>query len=224
MAPRVLTEKTLAGGVSSLTQRDPDLAAIVQRFGPPPLWPRETGFHTLVHIILEQQVSLASARAAYERVLAIASPLTPTRLLEIDDATLKVAGFSRQKIVYSKGLAQALIDGSFSIAALEEMSDDAARAEMLKVKGVGMWTADIYLLMALRRPDVWPTGDLALAVAAQKVKRLTERPTQEDLIAMSDRWRPWRAVAARMMWHYYLSELALKRKDKSSPKQIEGLG
>ena len=210
--PRVLTEKTLATGVSLLVQRDSDLAAVVERFGPPPLWGRETGFHTLVHIILEQQVSLASARAAFDRVLAIASPLTPTRLLEIDDAALKVAGFSRQKIAYSKGLAQAVIEGSFSLSALEEMSDDAARIEMLKVKGVGMWTADIYLLMALRRPDVWPTGDLALTSAAQKVKRLSTRPTQEELMTMSEQWRPWRAVAARIMWHYYLSELALRRK------------
>ena len=216
MVPRVLTEKTLASGVSLLVKQDDDLAAIVKRFGPPPLWRRETGFHTLVHIILEQQVSLASARAAYDRVVAIASPLTPTRLLELDDATLKVAGFSRQKILYSKGLAQALVEGSFSLSALEKMSDDAARTEMLRVKGVGMWTADIYLLMALRRPDIWPTGDLALAVAAQRVKRLPTRPTHEQLIAMSDLWRPWRAVAARIMWHYYLSELALRKKTRSS--------
>jgi DNA-3-methyladenine glycosylase II len=216
--PRILTERTLATGVSFLTRLDADLAAVVERFGPPPLWRRETGFHTLVHIILEQQVSLASARAAYDRVLAIASPLTPERLLEIDDATLKIAGFSRQKIVYSKGLAQALIEGSFDLSALEKMPDDAARLEMLKVKGVGMWTADIYLLMALRRPDIWPSGDLALAIAAQKVKRLSERPKQVELIEMSDRWRPWRAVAARIMWHHYLSELALRRQARSVSK------
>jgi DNA-3-methyladenine glycosylase II len=182
------------------------------------LWERETGFHTLVHIILEQQVSLASAKAAYDRVLAIASPLTPSGLLEIDDAALKVAGFSRQKISYSKGLASSLIEGSISLQMLEKMTDDDARNEMIKVKGVGHWTADIYLLMALRRPDVWPTGDLALTIATQKVKQLDKRPTQEELLTMSMQWRPWRAVAARVMWHYYLSELAIRKKKQSSPK------
>lgn len=216
MSPRVLNEKSLLCGVALLVRQDKDLAEIVNRFGPPPLWRRETGFHTLVHIILEQQVSLASAKAAYDRVLAIASPLTPHGLLNIDDTELKVAGFSRQKILYSKGLARALIEGSFNLTALERMSDDAARLEMLKIKGVGMWTADIYLLMALRRPDIWPIGDLALAVATQKVKRLSDRPTQQELIEMSEQWRPWRAVAARLMWHFYLSELALKKKPKSS--------
>ena len=175
--PRVLTEKSLKTGVSLLVQKDPDLAAVVRRFGAPPMWRRETGFHTLVHIILEQQVSLASARAAYDRVQALASPLTPARLLQIDDASLKIAGFSRQKIAYSKGLARAMIEGTFNLAGLENMSDDEAREEMMKVKGIGIWSANIYLLMALRRPDVWPTGDLALAIATEKVKRLADRPT-----------------------------------------------
>lgn len=214
--PHSLTEKTLAHGVAFLTRRDADLAAVVKRFGPPPMWARETGFHTLVHIILEQQVSLASARAAYDRLLKVAAPLTPDRFLQLDDATLKIVGFSRQKIAYCKGLAQSLIEGRINLPALEKMNDDAARNEMMKIKGVGLWTANIYLLMALRRPDVWPTGDLALAIAAQKVKRLRRRPTQDQLITMSEAWRPWRAVAARVMWHHYLSEIAQKRKDKAS--------
>jgi len=218
-SPRVLTEQTLAKGVAWLARRDPDLAAVVERFGSPPLWERETGFHTLVHIILEQQVSLASARAAYDRLLALASPLTPDRLLEIDDAALKIAGFSRQKIVYSKGLAKSMLEGSLDLPRLETMTDNAARKEMMKIKGVGYWTADIYLLMALRRPDIWPLGDLALAIAAQKVKRLPKRPTQEELITMSTEWQPWRAVAARVLWHHYLSELAVRRKDRS----VQGL-
>jgi DNA-3-methyladenine glycosylase II len=215
--PRVLTTRALARGVSFLTKRDADLDAVVRRFGPPPLWERETGFHTLVHIILEQQVSLASAKAAYDRLLAISSPLTPSGLLAIDDAALKVAGFSRQKIAYSKGLARSLNDGSVSLLALEKMTDDDARSAMLKIKGVGHWTADIYLLMALRRPDIWPVGDLALAIATQKVKRLRARPTQERLLKMSMQWRPWRAVAARVMWHHYLSELEIRRSTRSSP-------
>jgi DNA-3-methyladenine glycosylase II len=206
-----LNEKTLARGVSLLVKRDPDLADVVSRFGPPPLWKRDTGFHTLVHIILEQQVSLASAKAAYDRLLQLASPLTPARFLEINDEQLKIAGFSRQKISYGRGLAHSLLGGSLDLSALESMKDDDVRIEMMKVKGVGLWTADIYLLMALCRPDIWPTGDLALAVAAQRVKRYSQRPTREELFEMSDQWRPWRAVGARILWHHYLSESRLRR-------------
>ena len=208
----VLTEETLAGGLAVLSGLDSDLARVVERFGPPPLWARESGVHTLVHIILEQQVSLASAKAAYDRLLAIASPLTPARFLEIDDASLKVAGFSRQKIGYGRGLAQSVVEGRLRLHALEAMNDEDVRIEMMKIKGIGIWTADIYLLMALRRPDVWPAGDLALPVAVQRLKRLPTRPTQDELNALGNRWQPWRAVAARVLWHYYLSDIARKRK------------
>jgi DNA-3-methyladenine glycosylase II len=169
------------------------------------MWRRRPGFPTLVHIILEQQVSLASARAAFERLQAAAAPLTPERFLEFDDAALKVIGFSRQKTAYGRHLAQALLERRFSLAALNRMDDATARANLLELKGVGPWTADIYLLMALRRPDVWPHGDLALAVAVQRVKRLRSRPTPEELERIGAAWRPWRAVAARVLWHYYLS-------------------
>jgi DNA-3-methyladenine glycosylase II len=175
------------------------------------MWERESGFHTLLHIILEQQVSLASARAAYDRLLAVASPLTPKRFLELDDDTLKFAGFSRQKTSYGRGLAESIAGGRFSLSALETMDDDAARQEMIKVKGVGSWTADIYLLMALRRPDIWPAGDLALAIAVQRLKSLPTCPTPQELITLSQPWRPWRAVAARILWHYYLSERSLRK-------------
>jgi DNA-3-methyladenine glycosylase II len=170
------------------------------------MWVREPGFSTLLHIILEQQVSLASARAAHTKLLSIASPLTPSAFLEIDDTALKAVGFSRQKSGYGKNLARALVEGELDLSALESMDDAAVRTALLKIKGIGRWTADIYLLMVLRRPDVWPAGDLALASAAQAVKRLRSRPTQEQLAEISTVWRPWRAIAARILWHYYLSE------------------
>jgi DNA-3-methyladenine glycosylase II len=200
-----LTEEALARGVRHLCKSDPDLASIARDFGPPPMWAREEGFHTLIHIILEQQVSLASARAAYERLLQTVSPLTPATFLELDDASLKRIGFSRQKTAYGRNLAQAVVDNSLNIAALGSMHDRDVKQELMKIKGIGHWTSDIYLLMALRRPDIWPNGDLALAVAVEKVKRLTARPTYEELASMSLLWRPWRAVAARMLWHFYLS-------------------
>jgi DNA-3-methyladenine glycosylase II len=158
-----------------------------------------------MHIILEQQVSLASAKAAYNRLLAAASPLTPKRFLELDDATLKKIGFSRQKTGYGRRLAQAIVEGSLNLKALAIMDDVTVRSELIKIKGIGPWTADIYLLMALRRPDIWPSQDIALAVAAQKVKRLAYRPKPEQLDEIGAAWKPWRAVAARMLWHYYLS-------------------
>jgi DNA-3-methyladenine glycosylase II len=181
----------------------------VKQFGVPPMWARESGFSTLLHIILEQQVSLASARAAHNKLLELASPLTPQRFLKLDDATLKAVGFSRQKSVYGRELARAIFEGLLDLDALGSMDDAAVKSELVKIKGVGRWTADIYLLMVLRRPDIWPTGDLALAVAAQKVKRLPSRPTPDELDEISAPWKPWRAVAARILWHYYLSEVSL---------------
>jgi len=203
-----LNDDALTRAVRLLARRDPDLRGVVKKFGPPPMWARESGFSTLLHIILEQQVSLASARAAHTKLLEIASPLTPALFLELDDATLKAVGFSRQKALYGRELARSIVEGLLDLDALSLMDDAAVRSELIKIKGIGRWTADIYLLMVLRRPDIWPAGDLALAVAAQKVKRLVSRPTQEDLDQMSNAWKPWRAVAARILWHYYLSEIS----------------
>ncbi|HET8676287.1 MAG TPA: DNA-3-methyladenine glycosylase 2 family protein [Blastocatellia bacterium] len=205
MNRKYLDEGSLARGVRYLCKRDTDLAGIVKEFGPPPMWEREEGFHTLIHIILEQQVSLASARAAYNRLLDSASPLTPAAFLELDEARLKRIGFSRQKTGYGRALARAIADNWLNLAALGSLPDAEVKTELMKVKGIGHWTADIYLLMALRRPDIWPSGDLALAVAVERVKRLRSRPTNEELTAMSHQWQPWRAVAARLLWHYYLS-------------------
>ena len=171
------------------------------------MWGREAGFSTLLHIILEQQVSLASARAAHNKLLEAASPLTPQCFLELDDATLKAVGFSRQKTAYGRHLAHSMIEGHLDLDALHTMNDADVRSEILRIKGIGQWTADVYLLMVLRRPDIWPAGDLALAVAARHVKRLKSRPTPRELDEIGEAWKPWRAVAARILWHYYLSEL-----------------
>ena len=200
-----LSDDGLQRAVRLLSRRDADLRSIVKQFGAPPMWARESGFSTLLHIILEQQVSLASTRAAHNKLLELASPLTPQLFLQMDDATLKAVGFSRQKSVYGRELARAIVEGLIDLDALGSMDDAAVRSELVKIKGVGRWTADIYLLMVLRRPDIWPTGDLALAVAAQKVKRLRTRPTPDELDEISVPWKPWRAVAARILWHYYLS-------------------
>ena len=189
-----------------MCDRDPDLARIMAQWGSPPMWAREPGFPTLIHIILEQQVSLASARAAFERLQAAVSPLTPQGYLVLDDATLKAVGFSRQKTGYGRGLARAIVEGRLDLEALEKMPDRAVHAELCTIKGIGPWSASIYLLMALLRPDAWPVGDIALASAAQDVKRLAARPTLDELEAIGAAWRPWRAVAARLLWHHYLNQ------------------
>ena len=203
--PMALSPVTLLEAVEALAARDADLAWVVAQHGPPPLWERATGFPTLVHIILEQQVSLASARAAFQRLCAAVAPLTPAGFLTLDDATLKAIGFSRQKTAYGRALAQAVLEGRLDIEGLAGLEDRRVRERLMGVKGLGQWSADIYLLMALRRPDVWPRGDLALAVAAQRVKRLPTRPAPDDLARLAEGWRPWRAVAARILWHAYLS-------------------
>ena len=129
----------------------------------------------------------------------------PEGFLELDDATLKNIGFSRQKTAYCRHLARSILEKRLNLTGLGEMDTAAARSELMKIKGIGPWTADIYLLSALRRPDIWPKGDLALAVSVQKVKNLASRPTPDELEAISTLWRPWRAVAARILWHDYLN-------------------
>ena len=202
----MLDEIAFQSGIRELTVRDADLARVIQTYGAPPLWVREPGFPSLVYIILEQQVSLASARAAFQRLLAAASPLTPTRFLKLSDRQLKQIGFSRQKALYTRLLAESLVKRHLDLDDLHDLSDDDARKFLIALKGIGTWTADIYLLSALRRPDIWPIGDLALAVAVQEVKRLRSRPSPERLEKLSQLWRPYRAVAARLFWHAYLSK------------------
>ena len=206
MAPHALSEESFAHGLRRLSECDAALAAVLHRIGDPPFWSRPPGFATLLHIILEQQVSLASALAAFQRVSALAAPLTPARFLALADEGLRTAGFSRQKAAYGRGLAHALIAGELDLEALHELDDGAARASLLRIKGIGPWSAEIYLLMALRRPDAWPLGDLALGAAVQDVTGLDHRPDSRELEQIGDRWRPWRAVAARLLWHHYLSK------------------
>jgi DNA-3-methyladenine glycosylase II len=201
-----LNEEVFAESVRVLAGGDTHLAEVLQTYGWPPLWVREPGFPTLVYIILEQQVSLASAKAAFDRLKAAVRPLTPSRFLKLTDAELKRIGFSRQKTLYTRLLAESLARGYFDLRHLHDLHDDAARKMLTALKGIGNWTADIYLLSALRRPDIWPVGDLALATAVQEVKRLRQRPTPERLEKLSQPWRPYRAVAARLFWHAYLSK------------------
>jgi DNA-3-methyladenine glycosylase II len=200
----ILNEQFFAHAARELSERDTDLGNVIKNYGLPPLWTREPGFPTLVYIILEQQVSLASARALYQRLQEAVKPFTPGRFLKLTEAEMRHLGFSRQKAHYTRLLAEAMHRKRFALCKLDELEDDPAREQLMTLKGIGNWTADIYLLSALRRPDIWPNGDLALASAVQEVKRLRKRPSPERLEMMSAPWRPWRAVAARLFWHAYL--------------------
>ena len=201
---RSLDEATLRAAAADLAARDPELGGILARHGRPPLWAREPGFETLVAIVLEQQVSLRSGAAALERLRAAAGSLDPAAVAELGQERARAAGLTRQKARYVVGLATAVLDGTLDLDAIAAADDDAARDALVRQLGVGRWTADIYLLMALGRPDVWPDGDLALASAIRRAKGLPAPPSAEEQRAIAEAWRPVRAVAARLLWHAYL--------------------
>jgi DNA-3-methyladenine glycosylase II len=203
--PPPLDAATFDLGLKVLMSQDEALAQAVARFGPPPLWHRKPCFATLVRIILEQQVSLAAARAVFKRLTAVVVPFSAARFRQIGDSQLAAAGLTRQKRAYSRALAEAIATRRLRLKTIEVLPDAEARGALMAIKGIGPWTADIYLLLALRRPDIWPRGDLALNKALMAVKNLGERTLETDLAAVAAAWRPWRAVAARILWHYYLS-------------------
>ena len=200
-----MTDPARRAAIAELTRRDPRFGTITERFGPPPDWNRTPGFPTLLHIVLEQQVSLASARAAFDRLTAVVDPLTPQGFLRLDDAELLAIGFSRQKARYVRALAAAVLDGSLKLEALGELPDAEVDAALRTIPGIGPWTATIYRLMALDRPDAWPVHDIALAQAVAELRGLPGRPGPEEMLALAEDWRPLRAIAARLLWHYYLS-------------------
>ena len=206
---RRLTRPRFLEGVAALAAADPQLGRVVARFGPPALWTRKPGYAALVQIVLEQQVSLASGRTTFARLRdACGGEVTPDAVAGLDAPALKAAGVSRQKAGYCQEIARRILDGHLDLKALGRADDDAVRERLMRIRGIGPWTANIYLMTALGRPDIWPEGDLALAAAAQQVKQLRGRPDARRLREMAADWAPWRTVAARILWHHYLSERA----------------
>ncbi|MCA0375460.1 MAG: DNA-3-methyladenine glycosylase 2 family protein [Gemmatimonadetes bacterium] len=208
--PPRLTADTLAAGTRALARREPAFARIVAQHGPPPLWVRAPGFATLVRLILEQQVSLVSARAVWLRLRTAAGAVSARRVYDLGEQRLREVGCTRQKASYVHGLAADIVTRRLSLARLATMPDDAARATLLSIRGIGPWTADVYRLVALRALDVWPPGDVALADAAHRVFDWPARPAQDALTAHAEQWAPWRSVAARLLWHHYLSVRAAR--------------
>lgn len=199
-----LTQQSLEQGATELASRDPALADIVERLGIPPLWPREPGFATLVHIILEQQISL---KAAYSMLLKLQNHLgkvTPETVLQAGAEGIRGLGITRQKSRYCLELASRVHSGELALEDLPALPVDEGRDALLKVPGLGPWSVDVYYMTALRKPDVWPFGDLALADAMAEVKGLDSLPSRDEQARISEAWAPWRAVAARLLWAHYL--------------------
>lgn len=201
---RPLTQQTLALAARELAARDALLANIHATYGDPPLWQRAAGFRTLVHIILEQQVSLSSAKSMLLRLEREIQPFTAERFIALGELHLRGLGVTRQKSAYLLHLSESIVSGELSLRKLVTLNDEQVLGQLTRIKGIGLWSANIYLLMAMRRADIWPAGDLALAVAIKELKGLPARPSHEELELIAEQWRPHRAVAARMLWQYYL--------------------
>lgn len=210
MAMRPQTAGEFQRALRKLAETDSNLAEALARFGEPGFWHRQPGFATLVLFILEQQVSLASGAAAFNRLRARVGEVTPAAVLIPGDNELRADGFSRQKTRYVRELARAVLDGRIDLAGLESSADDEVRRELIGLIGIGPWTADVYLLSCLRRPDVWPVLDRALQVATGEVLGLEATPDPDTLLELGERWRPHRSAAARLMWHSYLSKRGRK--------------
>ena len=198
-----ITDKLIAEALTELSRRDADIARAVKEVGHPPSRDREPGFGTLIGIITAQQISAAAASAIRSRLEAAADPLTPENFLALDDAALAAVGLSRRKIEYGRALAQSIVSGDFSPDELADLPEGDAMASLIKHKGIGRWSAEIYLLFALGRTDVWPADDLAVATAIQRLKQLKKRPNRERMEKLAEAWRPWRGIVAILMWRYY---------------------
>lgn len=201
--PAIYAPQDLAAGISALAA-EPIFAAILAEAGPPRFRRRRNGFATLLHIILEQQVSIDAAAAMHRRLSASCQPLSPERFLAMDDATLRACGFSRQKMGYARGLAEKVSAGAFDFTRLAEADDATAEAMLRSLKGIGRWSAEVYLIFALGRADIWPANDLGLQIAVHDQLALASRPAEPQLRDLGEAWRPWRTVAACLFWQSYL--------------------
>ena len=188
-----------------LALKDSGLAAVIQTYGYPPLWERPNTFESLVHIILEQQVSLASALSTLNKLKESVQEITPARILLLTDEEMKACYCSRQKTVYIRYLAEAILSGQISLTEMEQLTDDEVRARLIALKGIGNWTIDIYLIFVLKRSDIFPIGDLAAVNAVKQIKNLPPSTTREELTAIAGKWAPNRTIATMLLWHHYLS-------------------
>jgi DNA-3-methyladenine glycosylase II len=203
--PQQFTSNTYRSICDKLALMDADLDGVIKAYGYPPMWCRPNTFETLVHIILEQQVSLASALSALNKMRERVQEVTPARVLLLTDAEFRECYFSRQKTAYTRYLAEAILSGQTNLADFEQLEDSEIRSRLCSLKGIGNWTVDVYLMFVLQRTDIFPLGDLAIINAIKRLKTLPKETTKEDLTVIGKQWQPYRTVASMMLWHYYLS-------------------
>lgn len=195
---------------NKLCHIDKDLRAIVKQHGHPPMWTRPATFQTLILTILEQQVSLASAYAAFKKLKEKIGYVTPSKILSLSDAELRTSYFSRQKIIYARELAKAIQSKQLILAKFSSAHEDDVRHELKRIKGIGDWTVDVYLMHALQRSDLFPLGDIALVNSLKEIKKLNGHTTKEDMLAIAESWRPYRTIAAMILWHSYIQKRGIK--------------
>lgn len=198
-----LTLRTLRSDLRALAARDPQVAAALERFGYPELRTRPPGFEALLRAIVAQQISVQAAASIWKRIETRVAPLTPAAYCAVSDDDLRACGLSRQKLLYMRSLAELVASGEVPLEALDALEDEDAIAQLVKIKGIGRWTAEIYVMFALRRRDVWPADDLGLMVGMQRVKQLRTRPDRKRMLRLGEAWRPWRSAAAHLCWHYF---------------------
>ncbi|MCQ6959622.1 DNA-3-methyladenine glycosylase family protein [Mucilaginibacter aquariorum] len=204
--PQQFTKSTYRSICDELGQMDADFAKVIDLYGYPPFWSRPNTFESLVHIILEQQVSLASALSALNKLRERVQEITPARILLLTDAEMRECYCSRQKTAYIKYLAEAIIAGQINLEAFAQMEDEDIRRQLIALKGIGNWTVDVYVMFALQHTDVFPVGDLAIVNSIKRLKALPKETTKEELGLIAEQWKPYRTVASMLLWHYYLSD------------------
>ena len=193
-----------------LAKLDADLAAIIKEHNYPPMWTRPATFQTLILTILEQQVSLASAYSAFNKLKEKIGLVTPAKILALSDEELRACYFSRQKIIYARELANAITMKRLKLKKLGFLHDEDVRAEMILLKGIGHWTVDVYLMHALQRSDLFPLGDIALVNSLKEVKQLPKDISKDEMLQIAESWRPYRTVAAMILWHSYIKKRGIK--------------
>jgi DNA-3-methyladenine glycosylase II len=195
---------------NKLARKDKELKAIIKQHGHPPMWVRPATFQSLILFILEQQVSLASAYAAFKKLKQKTGFVTPSKILSLTDAELRACYFSRQKIVYARELAKAIQLKQLNLKKLSVAVDDEVRMELKKIKGIGDWTVDVYLMHALQRTDLFPLGDIALVNSLKEVKKLPKHTSKEKMLEIAEPWRPYRTIASMILWHGYIVKRGIK--------------
>jgi DNA-3-methyladenine glycosylase II len=193
-----------------LAKKDKDLKRIIRQHGYPPMWTRPASFQTLILFILEQQVSLASAYAAFKKLKEKIGYVTPSKILLLTDEELRSCYFSRQKIIYARELAKAIQSKQLRLKKFITAHEDEVRIELKKIKGIGDWTVDVYLMHALQRTDLFPLGDIALVNSLKEVKQLHSQTTKEKMLKISEPWRPYRTIASMILWHAYIQKRGIK--------------